>query len=66
MKEKLKCPYCGSENIVRADGKGSVKKYGPNVMIEIAPEILHCKACGKDFRDVWFDDLTMDEDLLSQ
>jgi len=66
MAEKVKCPYCGSENVVRMDGSGTVKKYGPGVMIDIAPDILHCNDCKKEFRDNMFDDLTMDEALLEQ
>ena len=35
MAEKLKCPYCGSENLTRMDGSGTVKKYGNDVMIDM-------------------------------
>lgn len=66
MAEKLKCPYCGSENLLRMDGYGSMSKYGRNVMIDIAPDIILCKDCKKEFRDLWFDDLMMDEALLAQ
>ena len=66
MAKKLKCPYCGSENVKRMDGSGTVKKYGPGVMIDIAPDILQCIDCKKEFRDNVFDDLTMDEALLEQ
>ena len=47
MAEKLKCPYCGSENVKRMDGSGAVKKYGPGVMIDIAPDIFLCNDCKK-------------------
>ena len=66
MADKLKCPYCGSENVKRMDGSGAVKKYGPGVMIDIAPDIFLCNDCKKEFRDDLFDDLTMDEALLEQ
>ena len=66
MAEKLKCPYCGSENVKRMDGSGALKKYGPGVMIDIAPDIFLCNDCKKEFRDDLFDDLTMDEALLEQ
>ena len=66
MAEKLKCPYCGSENLTRMDGSGTVAKYGSGVMIDIAPEIVQCNDCKKDFRDSLFDDLTIDEALLEQ
>lgn len=66
MKEKLKCPYCDSENVIRMNGGGAVKKFGANAMVEIAPAIIHCNDCGKDFRDAWFDDLTMDDAFLSR
>ena len=48
MAEKVKCPYCGSENATRMDGSGTVKKYGPGVMIDIAPDILQCNDCKKE------------------
>ena len=63
MAEKLKCPYCGSEKLTRMDGSKTVKKYGPGVMIDIAPDIIYCNNCKKDFRAPVFDDLTMDEAL---
>ena len=66
MAGKLKCPYCKSENVIRMDGRGVVKKYGPGVMIDIAPDILQCKDCKKEFRDNMLDDLTVDEALLEQ
>lgn len=66
MAEKLKCPYCGSENLTRMDGSGATKKYGYGVMIDIAPDVVLCNDCKKDFVDNLFDDLTMDEALLEQ
>lgn len=39
MSEKLKCPYCGSGNVTRMDGAGTIKKFGNNVLIDIAPEL---------------------------
>lgn len=65
MTEKLKCPYCGSENVTRMDGGGAVKRFGPGVMIDIAPEFIICNDCKGEFKDNLFDDLTMDEALLS-
>ena len=50
MTDKLKCPYCGSENVMRMDGANTLKKYGPNVMIDVAPEMVHCNDCGEDFK----------------
>ena len=55
--EKLKCPYCGSENVTRMDGSDTYKKLGPSVMIDIAPEMVHCNDCQQDFRVELFDDL---------
>lgn len=66
MAKKLQCPYCKSENVTRMDGSGTTKKYGPDVMIDIAPEIVICNDCKKSFRDNLFDDLTIDEALLEQ
>ena len=48
--DKMKCPYCGSEDIVCMDGSGTVSRYGKNVMIDIAPEIWLCSECKKSFR----------------
>lgn len=50
MSEKLKCPYCGSGNVTRMDGAGTIKKFGNNVLIDIAPEMVHCNDCNEDFR----------------
>ena len=61
MSEKLKCPFCGSENVIRMDGSGIVQKYGPTVMIDIAPEIVHCNDCNNDFKDDIFDNVEIDE-----
>ena len=66
MAEKLKCPYCGSENLTRMDGSGTVKKYGNDVMIDIAPDIVYCNGCKKDFRAPFFDDLMLEEAILDQ
>lgn len=66
MAERLKCPYCGSENVTRMDGSGAVKKYGKDVMIDIAPDFVYCNNCKKDFKAPYFDDLTLDESLLEQ
>ena len=63
MGEKLKCPYCGSENVIRMDGAGVVKKYGPNVMIDIAPEFVYCNDCKKEFKDDIFENIQIDDDL---
>ena len=62
MSEKLECPYCGSEDVIRMDGSGTVKKYGPGVMIDIAPEIVHCNTCQKDFRVDLFTDINIDDE----
>lgn len=37
LNKKVKCPKCGSENVICLDGNGAVSKYGDNVMIDIAP-----------------------------
>ena len=47
MNDKLKCPYCGSENVTRMDGSDTIKEHGPNVMVDIAPEVVHCNDCNK-------------------
>ena len=60
--EKLKCPYCGSENVTRMDGSGAYKKLGPSVLIDIAPEMVHCNDCQQDFRVELFDDLELNEE----
>ena len=59
--EKLKCPYCGSENVTRMDGSDTYKKLGPSVMIDIAPEMVLCNDCQQDFRAELFDDLEIEE-----
>ncbi|MBQ8862656.1 MAG: hypothetical protein IJV67_08500 [Clostridia bacterium] len=64
MAEKLKCPHCGSENVTRMDGKGATKKFGKDVMVDIAPDIILCNSCKKQFRDWFFDELTVDEATL--
>ena len=46
---KVKCPKCGSENVIRMDGSGAVSKYGNNVMIDIAPDMWLCKDCKENF-----------------
>ena len=66
MAEKLKCPYCGSKNLLRMDGYGSMSKYCRDVMLDIAPDIILCKDCQKEFRDLSFDDLTVDKALWKQ
>lgn len=47
---KVKCPKCGSENVICMDGSGAVSKYGSNVMIDIAPDMWLCKDCKESFR----------------
>ena len=48
------------------DGSGTVKKYGNDVMVDIAPDIVYCSDCKKDFRAPFFDDLMLDEAILDQ
>ena len=48
--KKVKCPKCGSENVVCLDGSGAVSKYGDNVMIDIAPDMWLCQDCKESFR----------------
>lgn len=50
MEKRLKCPYCKSENVTRMDGSKTVRRLGGGVMLDIAPEIVHCNACKQDFR----------------
>ena len=50
MEKKLKCPYCKSENVTRMDGSKTARRLGGGVMLDIAPEIVHCNACKRDFR----------------
>ena len=44
MNDKLKCPYCGSENVTRMDGSDTIKEHGQNFLVDIAPEVVHCTA----------------------
>ena len=60
MNDKLKCPYCGSENVTRMDGSDTIKEHGPNVMVDIAPEVVHCNDCNKEFKDGPFKDIDID------
>ena len=46
---KVKCPKCGSENVICMDGSGAVSKYGSNVMIDIAPDMWLCQDCKELF-----------------
>lgn len=62
MNEKIKCPYCESENVTRMDGFKTTTKYGPNIMIDIAPEIVHCNDCSKDFKVKLFENIEIDDD----
>lgn len=62
--EKLKCPYCGSENLTRMDGIDASNKLGARVMIDIAPDILHCNDCNQYFRDELFSDLPPLDDKI--
>ena len=48
--KKVKCPKCGSENVVCLDGSGAISKYGDNVMIDIAPDMWFCQDCKESFR----------------
>ena len=48
--KKVKCPKCGSENVVCLDGSGAVSKYGDNAMIDIAPDMWQCTDCKECFR----------------
>lgn len=66
MKEKLKCPYCGSDKVTRMDGSGIVKKYGASVMIDIAPEFVHCNNCNKDFKNDLFFEVAIADNLLEK
>ena len=49
MKE-VKCPKCGSKNVVCMDGLGARKKYGANILLDICPEMWICEDCGESFR----------------
>ena len=51
LNKKIKCPKCGSENVVCLDGGGAISKYGDNVMIDIAPDMWLCTDCKELFRD---------------
>ena len=46
---KVKCPKCGSENVICMDGSGAVSKYGNNVMIDIASDMWICRDCKESF-----------------
>ena len=50
LNKKVKCPKCGSENVVCLDGSGAISKYGDNVMIDIAPDVWLCQDCKESFR----------------
>ena len=50
LNKKIKCPKCGSENVVCLDGRDAVSKYGDNVMIDIAPDMWLCQDCKESFR----------------
>ena len=50
LNKKIKCPKCGSENVVCLDGGGAISKYGDNVMIDIAPDMWLCKDCNESVR----------------
>ena len=50
MREKHRCPYCGSESVIRMDGSGTLARFGGDVMVDIAPETVHCSACKQDFK----------------
>ena len=43
------------------DGSDTYKKLGPSVMIDIAPEMVHCNDCQQDFRVELFDELEIEE-----
>lgn len=60
MKNKIKCPKCGSENVICMDGYGAVSKYGNNVMIDIAYDMYLCKDCKESFR---FDDFNQMDNI---
>ena len=47
---EIKCPKCGSKNVICMDGSGAVSKYGSNVMIDIAPDMWICDDCKEMFR----------------
>ena len=50
LNKKVKCPKCGSENVVCLDGSGAITKCGDNVMIDIAPDMWLCQDCKESFR----------------
>ncbi len=50
LNRKVKCPKCGSKNVVCLDGSGAVLGYGDNVMIDIAPDVWQCTDCKESFR----------------
>ena len=48
--DEIKCPECGSNNVVCMDGLGAVARYGKSVMIDVAPDIWLCNDCKETFR----------------
>ncbi|MBQ2378305.1 MAG: hypothetical protein II297_07890 [Clostridia bacterium] len=61
LNKKIKCPKCGSENVVCLDGRDAVSKYGNNVMIDIAPDMWQCTDCKELFRDEYVDNSINDK-----
>ena len=61
LNKKIKCPKCGSENVVCLDGGGAISKYGDNVMIDIAPDVWQCTDCKELFRDEYVDNSINDK-----
>ncbi len=47
---KIKCPECGSTDIICFDGNSSLSASGCDVMIDIAPDMWRCNKCNEMFR----------------
>lgn len=47
---EIRCPECGSTDVICFDGNGGLSEYGCEVMTDIAPEMYRCGNCGEIFR----------------
>ena len=45
----MRCPKCGSLNLICMDGLGATTKYGAQVLIDIAPNMWLCEKCKRSF-----------------